>query len=136
MAINDAPFSINLVGDESGERMFGDFRAKERLSHRDTLMRDQRRRELLGSMGGTPDERAYGIAVIVSELSVRLTKMPRWFEEANLGLDLEDENVIADVYQKALKVQLEARKLREKKDEEDKKELQAEVKKTEAAALP
>lgn len=129
MAIQDAPFSISLIGDETAERWVGDFRAKERLSHRDAVIKDQRRREILGGMGGVPDERALSIAVIVSELSVRLTKTPKWWEESQNGLDLYDENVLADVYQKALKVQSEARKLREKKDDEDKKELQEEVKK-------
>lgn len=129
MAIQDAPFTLSIIGDETGERWIGDFRAKEFLSHRDNLIKDQRRRELLGNAAGVPDERALSIAIICSELFVRLTKMPRWFEESGLGLDLLDENVLADVYQKALKVQIEARKLREKKDEVDKKELVEEVKK-------
>jgi hypothetical protein len=131
MAISDAPFSISLVGDETGEKWVGDFRAKERLTHRDTLIKDARRRELLGTAGGEPDPRALSVAIIVSELTVRLTKMPKWFEESGLGLELEDENVLADIYDKAIKVQLEAKKAREKKSEEDRAELAKEAAKGE-----
>lgn len=129
MAISDAPFSISLVGDETGEKWVGDFRAKERLTHRDTLIKDMRRRELLGSFGGDPDPRARSVAIIVAELTVRLTKMPRWFEESNLGLDLEDENVLAEVWDKAVKVQLAASEARQKAAEEKQKELRKDAEK-------
>lgn len=128
MAISDAPFSISLVGDETGEKWVGDFRAKERLTHRDTLIKDARKRELLGPQGGTPDQRAFSVAVIVSELTVRLTKMPKWFEESSLGLDLEDENVLADIYDKVMKIEKDARAAREKKSEADRKLLADEAK--------
>lgn len=129
MAISDAPFSISVIGDETGEKWVGDFRAKERLTHRDTLMKDQRRRELLGQSGGEPDRRALSVAVIVSELTVRLTKMPKWFEESALGLDLEDENVLAEVYDKAIKIQLNAAEARKKAAEEKQAELRKDAEK-------
>ncbi len=129
MAISDAPFSISLVGDETGEKWVGDFRAKERLTHRDTLIKDARKRELLGPNAGSPDPRAYSVAVIVAELTVRLTKMPKWFEESELGLDLADENVLADIWDKAMKVQTDAQALRAKKSDEDRKALEDDAKK-------
>jgi hypothetical protein len=126
MAMTTAPFSIRVVGEETGEIWVGDFVAKERLTHRDVLRKDQIRRELLGAAGGSPDARAMSVAFIVSELTVRLTKMPKWFEESGFGLDLEDESVLALVYDKAIKVQLDAQAARKKAAEDKKEELKKE----------
>lgn len=124
---NDAPFSISIEGEVTGEKWTGDFSAKKRLSHRDALRKDQVRRELLGAQPGEPSDRALSIAVILSELSVRLTRTPRWWSEKNGGLDLDDENVLAEVYQKAIDIEVQDAKQRKEKAEEAIKEMRASV---------
>lgn len=102
---NEAPFSISITGEVTGEKWVGDFVAKKRLSHRDALKKDRTKRELLGGQPGDPSERALSIAIILSELDVRLVSSPRWWKEKSNGLDLEDEEVLVEIYNKALEVE-------------------------------
>jgi hypothetical protein len=124
---NDAPFTISLVGEASLETWAGTFRAKTRLSHRDQLSKDARRRELLGNQPGTSTERALTTAMILAELSVRLTDAPKWWSEKGGGLDLEDDNVIGAVYDKAMTIEKEAADDKKKKAEAAQAEMRAEA---------
>lgn len=131
---NDAPFSISVEGESTGEKWVGDFRAKKRLSHRDQLNKDAMRRELLGSQPGVPTERAMSTAMIISELTVRLTKAPKWWEAKGNGIDLEDDSVIGAVFDKAMAVEKEDQEARKAKAAAAQAELKAEADK--AAATP
>lgn len=130
--VNDVPFSISLIGDVSEEKWVGDFRAKKTLSHRDQLKRDQIRRELLGSQGGAPTERALSIAMVLSELAVRITKAPKWWAEKGEGLDLEDSNVIGEVYDNVTRIEREAAEAKKVKAEKAQEEMREEAKKADA----
>lgn len=114
---NDAPFTLHVVGETTDLTWKGEFRAKKRLSHRDQLLKDQVRRELLGGQAGQPTERALSTSMILSELRVRLTKFPAWWTETGLGLDLDDDNVIGEMYDKALSIEQEAIDAKKKKAE-------------------
>ena len=130
MAVQDEPFDINLTGETSGELWHGTFRAKPALSHRDVLIADAKRRELLGTQNGNaPSPRAASIAEVIGELTARLTLTPKWFLEANYGLDLVDDNVLTEVYQKTMEVELKARKAKAEKSEADRAELAKEAEK-------
>lgn len=119
MAIDagDSPFSLHVVGETTDETWKGEFRAKKRLSHRDQLTKDQVRRELLGGQPGQPTERALSTSMILSELRVRLTKFPPWWQDTNFGLDLDDDNVIGEMYDKAIAIEQEALDAKKKKAE-------------------
>lgn len=101
---NDAPFSLSCVGDFTGEKWVGNFRAKTKLSHRDHLAQDRIRRELQGPGDGA-SKQALSRAEMFSQLAVRLTIAPTWWKEADNGLDLHDENVAVEVYNEALKIE-------------------------------
>lgn len=123
---NDVPFSISIVGDTTDEKWVGDFRAKRTLSHRDQLRRDQIRRELLGSAAGASTDRALSIAMVLSELAVRVTKAPKWWTEKDNGLDLEDGNVIGEVYDQVMRIEREHIEARKAKAEKIQGEMRAE----------
>lgn len=128
MALEDKPFSISVTGETSQELFRGDFRAKTALTMRDNLIADARRRELLGTLfGNDPSPLAATIAAIVGDLTVRLTLSATWLKEANLGLDLVDQNVLQEIYEKATGIEIEARAERAKKSEADRVELTKEV---------
>jgi|GEM_PF-3222839 len=123
---NKEAFSIMVVGDVTGETLKGTFAAKKWLSHRDRLNQDKIRRELLGSLN--PDGAsitALSIAEAVSEITVRLIDSPKWWAETQNGLDLQDSNVVSEVYKGVMKVESDALTALEKKGEEAKKALQA-----------
>ena len=131
---NTSPFTISIVGDVTEEKWYGDFSAKKRLSHRDQLRKDQLRRELLGSQAGAPTERALSTAMILSELSVRLTKTPSWWTEKGEGLDFADDNIIGTVFDAAMKVERDAADEKKKRAEEALKAMREEAKLAESEA--
>lgn len=114
---NEDIFSVHIIGDTTEKAYPGDFTVKKRLSHRDQLAKDNRRRELLGGAPGVATERALSTSMILSELFVRVIKAPVWWVEANGGLDLDDDNVIGEVYDKAMKVEADAIEAKKKKAE-------------------
>lgn len=124
---NEAPFTISLEGEVTGEKWFGEFSAKKRLSHKDHLRKDQVRRELLGGQTGEASQRAASTAMILSELAVRLTKSPAWWGANGDGLEFEDDNIIGAVYDAAMKVEKDAAEARKKKAEKEVEKMRAEM---------
>jgi hypothetical protein len=121
---NTATFVVdNLIGDTTGQTWVGKFTAKKRLNFNDQLRLDNFRRQMLGPAEGEPTVRAASMAHIFSNLLVRLTEAPSWWVDADEGRELEDENLILDVYEKALKVESDARAETSKKAETAKADL-------------
>jgi len=123
---NTEDFIVRVVGDTTGTEWTGKFTTKKRLSFNDQLRRDQARRQMLGDAPGKPSERAESMALIFSELLVRLTTAPSWWTDNDEGRTLEDENAVVEVYEKALGVErkaLEEVRNRADKAKEDLKEV-------------
>lgn len=118
MARLTVPFYIHVVGDDTGEVFRGEFSAKTRLSHRDELQRDRVRRELLGPDPQNAEENSIARAMAFSELRVRLTSYPDWWAASGFGLDLFDENVIAELYSECMRIEREERELMMKRGTE------------------
>ena len=133
MVANEGYFDINLVGDVTGEKWLGKFKCKLRLSHRDTLSKDNLRRQLLGENPALATERASSLAFIASELSVRLTDAPPWWRGSDNGLELEDDNIMAEIYANCVRLEKELYDKTHKKAEEASDELK---KKLEADSPP
>ena len=98
-------FDVHVVGNVTGQVWPGTFRAKQKLTFRDKLNADRMRRELIGEVGGVIDPEAGAASLVISQLSVRLTDFPEWWKTSNGGLNLEDPNVLEEVYKLAMKVQ-------------------------------
>lgn len=125
--VKDSEFSISVVGDVSGETFKGDFRATKFLSHKQQLVLDRKRRELLGENSKDATARANNQAEIFSQLAVRLTKAPAWWVESDNGMELVDDNVAVEVYNAALKVEVDAITAVKKTAEENRTELKQAV---------
>ncbi len=97
-------FEVHIVGDETGDTFTGTFRAKEKLSWADQLGIDARRRELLGQNSAEAPMGIYNMAMVLSELAFRLTEAPEWWKTSFSGMQLSDDNVVLEVYEKAKKV--------------------------------
>lgn len=123
---NKEQFEISLIGNVTGEKWVGKFAAKRRLSHKDFLKTDLVYRELIGT--ASPDKAALGVrnvAGVFSQLTVRLVDAPKWWTELDGGLDMEDDNVIAEVYRLTMKVEADAVEARAAKVAEATKGLRA-----------
>jgi hypothetical protein len=127
MKRNDAKFSIDIVGESTGIPWKGVFKVKLHRSFREDLRQDELRRQLLGSNPNGADRRAVNVADIFSFLWVRLLETPQWWEKAENGLGLEDDNLIAEVYSRAMQEVVSAQEETKKAGEE----AEAELKKTE-----
>ena len=108
MNTNSEKFSIDVIGDVTGNTWKGVFQAKIRLGKRDELRQDELRRELLGAnpSGATP--RAQNIAEVYSFCMAHIMDAPQWWKMNADGLDLEDDNVAGAVYDNIVRLISEA----------------------------
>lgn len=105
MTDNEVPFSLDEVGAISNESFKGDFKVKKALSFRESLQKDQIRRDLLGDTNGSPASyEAQEYATMLSELRIRLVDPPAWWKEANNGAELRDENVLLKVWSETVAI--------------------------------
>ena len=123
MLDNEESFTLSITGDVTGEKLWGTFKAKKRLSHRDRLNQDKLRREMLGDRADGASIDAASIADAVSEIAIRLTDAPQWWKASNNGLDLMDGNVISEVYKKVMEVERKVFEELNKKAEDAEKTL-------------
>lgn len=107
---NEEKFTIDVIGETTEKSWKGIFKTKLRLSHRDQLRQDELRRDLLGKSPEAASPRAINQAEIFSMVLTHLIETPQWWTMNGNGLDLEDDNVVAEVYGKILEAKVEAAK--------------------------
>lgn len=105
VTLDDQEFSLSVVGEVSGEKFFGKFRALRKLGHRLQMTRDRIKREMLGAHPEYASARTLEQAVIFSDLSVSITKAPTWWLESGGGQELVDDSVIREVWKKVIEIQ-------------------------------
>lgn len=120
---NEARVQISVKGDLTDMLWSGTFRFKTRISHKEQLRRDEYRRSLLGADADHASTRALNQAELFSEIQAHLIEAPLWWAKTDNGLDLEDDNVIAEIYQGLLRALAEYREALMKKNEKGKVEL-------------
>lgn len=122
----EAQFTVNTTGETTGDAYKGLFRVKTRLSHRDHLNRDRIRRDMLGANPDGASDRARSIAEIFSQLSVRVLDAPSWWANSENGIELADDNIVAEVYGEAIKAEQDEIQRVQKVGEGAKKDLSSE----------
>lgn len=98
-------FAINEVGDNSGRTYSGSFTVKTLLTRQDQFDADIRRRSILGP---NPVDALEGLkmeAFMLGQLSVRVLKGPKIWDDTNGFLECEDINVIQKVFDECVKVE-------------------------------
>lgn len=130
--LEDAPFSIHVIGDRTKKLWTGEFRAVRYLSHRQMLQRDRLIREFLGGTNPDITSERYR-ATALADCAVSMTKSPQFWQEAAGGLDLVDENVLIEVWKGVQKIQNDAFQENELTPEQ-KEELEKDAKKAATAA--
>jgi hypothetical protein len=125
MANLPVEFTINVTGEITGETFRGVFKVKPRLSHRDTLLQDQMRRDLLGPKPGEAGQSAVASALVFSKIWAHLSEAPNWWKDASNGVDLLDEAPVVAVYDAVQKAEKEAVDAVKKAGEKAAEELKA-----------
>lgn len=103
-------FSIDCIGETTEKAWKGVFSCKLRLSHKDYLKQDEIRRDLLGTKAESASPRAQNTAELFSFVLIHLLESPQWWTMNGNGLDLEDDNVVAEVYGKIVELKVAAQK--------------------------
>lgn len=110
-------FNITAVGQRTGRNYTGKFTVKAVLSRRENFLADERRRYILGANAAGAPASLQGEAFMLGQLFVRIVEGPVWWQQADGGLEIEDENIIGELY-----------KLTEEKVQERETELAASAK--------
>jgi hypothetical protein len=113
-----ATFTINTVGENTGRVYTGKFLVKTVISRRDYFTADERRRMILGANAQAATPTVQGEAYLFGQLYVRILEAPKFWTDSDNGLDLEDTNVIAEVFE--LTMQKEQERSQSLKEEADK----------------
>ena len=118
---NTRSFSINLVGDSTQEKYTGTFKVKCLLGPLERFRADEIRRELLGSNAKEASSLVHDMAIIFSELSLRIIDGPIWWfsnpQGTYPGIHIKDQNVWESVFSEAVKMESQYKQeIREKAD--------------------
>lgn len=116
-----ATFSISSTGSTTGRAYTGEFTVKTITTQRDFLKIDEKRRLLLGENAVAASPGAQQSAIVLAELAVKVLESPKWWSDAQNGLDVEDDNIIGEIYGLTVKAELERK---EKLQEESKAALE------------
>lgn len=98
---------FNTIGKDTGQPYSGKFKIKTVLSRRDRFSADLRRREILGPNGDGAMPTLQGESFMMGRLFVSIVEGPDWWNNSNSGLDLNDENVISELFEEALQAERE-----------------------------
>jgi hypothetical protein len=128
---NTQAFHLSVVGDKTGETLKGDFVTTRILSHRQQLLSDRLVREYLGGDPKLASAEAYQRASILADINSALVTFPKFWREAGMGLDLIDDNVVAEVWNAVQKAQVDAVAEIQGKADTDATRLKAKVEETE-----
>ncbi len=101
------PFSIHVVGSETGKTWAGDFKTRKFLSHRLKLRRDAIIRELLGE---TNPQLSLQIdrAAKLADCQVSLVEFPDFWKDNGFGLDFDDDNLLDTIQGHVTRIQKSA----------------------------
>lgn len=121
---NTEKFTVDVTGETTGKTWKGVFATKIRLSHRDQFRQDEIRRDMLGKNPDTASPRAQNAAEVFSFVLAHLLEAPQWWAMNGNGLDMEDDNVVAEVYGKIVEVKVAAQKKLKDEAEAARKELE------------
>ena len=83
--------------DEYGERREGNFSVKCRLTMRERQAMELAKSRLLGGHTA-PTDALTGISVMVATLNTHITEAPEWWKQSDSGLDLEDETIVVELF--------------------------------------
>lgn len=94
--------SINTLGDQTGRNYTGTFTFRTVLTRGERFVSDQRRREILGPNSEQAMSDLQLEAFMLGQLFVRVVESPEWWSKSNGGLNLEDGNVISELFNVAM----------------------------------
>ena len=102
-------FQFESVGNDTGRKYEGKFTVKTILKIREKHQLELEK-TILQADTKSPTAGLRGISNVLAELRVRVVDGPEWWKQSEGGADLDDENVLLDLYDKTLEQEAEWRK--------------------------
>jgi hypothetical protein len=102
-------FTLSMTGKDTQKPFNGTFKAKLILTIREKLYADAERRQLVGpSPEGTPPAPSMqGYGYMLGQLRARLVEYPEWWKDSNFGSELEDDNIVEEIWDKVFEAEKE-----------------------------
>jgi hypothetical protein len=118
---NQKSFDINSVGETTGLEYKGAFTVKCALSISEKHKLELERTRLTADYAN-PTAGLAGIAIAMSNLSVRIVEGPAWWKNSNNGSDILDEEIVFELYEKCREAEQAWKESLKKQGEEAAKE--------------
>jgi hypothetical protein len=118
-------FSINSVGEKTGQSYIGSFKVQCIMSPMDIIEADRLYRQLLGENIAWASQQAQNFALALTQLKYRIVQAPAFWENDTTigGSHIKDYNVIIEIFDQALLAEENYVKENVKKMEIQKKKL-------------
>ena len=98
---------VSIVGEDTGNPYNGKFKVKTLLTRRDHFVADERRRILVGANAASVANSVNAEAFMMGQLVVRIVEAPKWWTDSDGGLDLEDSNLVGELFSLVMKAEEE-----------------------------
>lgn len=100
---NTKQIELSTVGEVTKKPFMGTFRVKGILNRRDLFIADAHRRRIIGVNPTDALPALQGEAYMLGQLQSRIIESPDWWAQSASGELLEDANVIAELFEMAVK---------------------------------
>lgn len=105
---NEKTFDFNHVGETTAKKYEGQFTVRCSLNMGMKHQLELEKSRLLADFLNPTSELA-GIALILSNLRVKISDAPEWWKQSGGGFNLEDEDVLVELYKALVEKELEYR---------------------------
>ena len=118
---NSVDFEVNYKSKIDGQVYARQFKCKTKLSMMETIKKDEYVRSILGKDPSNAGDEARNIAEAIGYCRAHITSQPKWWEECQYGVTLEDQGILNAVCMACLEaVQNEYNELFKKAEEAEK----------------
>lgn len=106
LPVNEKTVQLSVVGQSSLQKYEGIFTFRCKLTMSEKYKLEMEKSRMLSGVQEATDG-LENIISIVCALKARIIKAPEWWTESEGGLNLIDDNVLIDVYDKSVQAEIE-----------------------------
>lgn len=95
-------FDIDIIGESTGQEYKGRFTAKATLSIGERVELERAISSFISDFAN-PTDNLSNLAIMISNIRFHITKYPDWWDINTNGIEIEDLNLIAEIFSKIMK---------------------------------
>lgn len=99
---NETTFFYSKISEETGKEYKGEFTVKTKLTIKERIEKEKSKLRIIGETNLVNDsyQALESLAIVVSGMQAMVIKGPDWFTQSNYGFDLDDEDILFDLWKK------------------------------------